>query len=198
MKMTLVKDSYNKIAGVYLVNRDRLKSGKYVQQLLRYLPKKSTILDLGCGAGVPVDDIFLKSGHSVIGIDNSEEQIKLARKNCPGGDFFVSDITQLKEKEYQVEAVVSFYTIFHTTRETQAKTFQIIASYLKKGGMLLVTMGDREFEGTHTLHGEPMWSSQYGTARNHKMVEVAGFKILTDEIDLSGGERHQVMLAQKL
>ena len=133
-----------------------------------------------------------------IGIDNSEEQIKLARKNCPGGDFFVSDITQLKEKEYQVEAVVSFYTIFHTTRETQAKTFQIIASYLKKGGMLLVTMGDREFEGTHTLHGEPMWSSQYGTARNHKMVEVAGFKILTDEIDLSGGERHQVMLAQKL
>ena len=90
MKMTLVKDSYNKIAGVYLANRDRLKSGKYVQQLLRYLPKKSTILDLGCGAGVPVDDIFLKSGHSVIGIDNSEEQIKLARKIVRVGIFLLA------------------------------------------------------------------------------------------------------------
>lgn len=198
MKMDLVKDSYNKIAATYLANRDRLKSGKYVQQLLRYLPKKSTVLDLGCGAGVPVDDILLKAGHSVIGIDNSVEQIKLARKNCKEGDFLVGDITELKEKEYQVEAVVSFYTIFHTPRDSQAKTFKIISTYLKKGGMLLVTMGDREFEGTHLLHGSPMWSSQYGTTKNRQLIEAAGFKILTEEIDVSGGERHQVILAEKL
>lgn len=198
MGLGVVKKSYDRIANVYLQSRDRLKTGKYVQRLLKYLPKKSTILDLGCGAGVPVDDIFLKAGHSVIGIDNSGEQIKLARKNCPAGDFLLGNIAQLKEKEYQVEAVVSFYTIFHTPRETQGKTFQIIASYLKKGGMLLVTMGDREFEGTHILHGVPMWSSQYGTIKNRKLIEDAGFKILTDEIDLSGGERHQVILGQKL
>jgi SAM-dependent methyltransferase len=109
--MNIVKDGYDKIALTYLLNRDNLKSSKYVSQLLKYLPKKSLVLDLGCGAGVPVDDVIIKAGHSVVGIDISPEQIKLARKNCRGGDYLVGDILDLKDKEYQVEAVISFYTI---------------------------------------------------------------------------------------
>jgi 16S rRNA G527 N7-methylase RsmG len=58
--------NYDPIVKEYLATRDRLKSGKYVQQLLKYLPKKSTILDLGCGAGVPVDDILIKAGNFVL------------------------------------------------------------------------------------------------------------------------------------
>lgn len=198
MKSDLVAAGYNKVANVYLSDRDRLKSAKYVQQLLKYIPKKSTILDLGCGAGIPIDDILIKAGHKVIGIDSSSEQIKLARKFCPGGEYIVGDISQIKADEYKVQAVVSFYAIFHIPRDTHRRIFKTIASYLPKGGMLLVTMGDREFEGTHTLHGAPMWSSQFGTAANSALVEKEGFKILIDEIDRSGGERHQVILAEKL
>jgi SAM-dependent methyltransferase len=194
----LVADGYNKMAGVYLANRDRLKSGKHVSQLLKYLPKRSMILDLGCGAGIPVDDILLKAGHSVIGIDISSEQITLARKNCPRGEYLVGDIQDLAEREYSAEAVISFYTLFHTPREQQGKLLKIIASYLKKGGLLLITMGDREFEGEHELHGAKMWSSQFGTAKNRTLVESAGFKIITDELDTTGGERHQIILAEKV
>ena len=190
--------SYDNIAETYLASRDRLKSGKYVQQLLKYLPKNSTILDLGCGAGVPVDDLLIKAGHSIIGIDISSEQIKLARKNCPGGEFWISDIEDLVMSQYRVQAVVSFYTIFHIPREKQGELLKKMASFLPKGGMLLITMGDREFEGEHTLHGVKMWSSQFGTAKNRKIVEGVGFKILLNEMDNSGGERHQVILAQKI
>mgnify|MGYP001615104394 CR=1 FL=1 len=198
MKSDLVRTGYNKVASVYLANRDRLKSGKYIQQLLKYVPKNSTILDLGCGAGVPVDDVLLKAGHEVIGIDISIEQIKLARKMCPGGQFVVGDIQNLQKNEYQVDAVVSFYTIFHIPRTKQGELLKIMASFLPKGGMFLITMGDREFEGEHNLHGTKMWSSQYGTVKNKKLVEAAGFSIITDELDMSGGERHQVLLAKKL
>jgi SAM-dependent methyltransferase len=194
----IVAEGYNKMAAIYLAHRDRLKSGKYVQQLLKYLPKQSIILDLGCGAGVPVDDILLKAGHSVVGIDISREQITLARKNCPRGEFLVGDITQLRMGEYDVQAVMSFYTIFHTPRERHSSLLKIFASYLKKGGLLLVTMGDREFEGEHELHGTKMWSSQFGTAKNKALVEDAGFKIIMNELDNSGGERHQIILAEKL
>lgn len=190
--------SYDQIAGVYLANRDRLKSGKYVRQLLKYLPKNSTILDLGCGAGVGVDDILLKAGHHVIGIDISSEQIKLARKMCPRGEFRVGDIQDLQVGEYQVNAVVSFYTIFHVPREKQGELLKKAASFLPMGGMLLITMGDREFEGEHILYGESMWSSQWGTAKNKELVEQAGFLILQDKIETSGGERHQVILAEKM
>lgn len=195
--MSLVSDGYDQIATTYLQQREHLGSGKYVQQVLKLVPKKSTILDLGCGAGVPVDDIFIKAGHSVIGIDISPEQIKLARKKCKGGDFLVGDISQLKPGEYSVEAVVSFYTLFHAPRGEHLKILKVMGSFLKKDGVLLVTMGDREFEGEHLLHGAKMWSSQYGTAKNRGLIESAGFKILNAVIDVSGGERHLVILAQK-
>lgn len=190
--------SYDKIAGDYLANRANLKSGKYVQQLLKYLPKNSRVLDLGCGPAVPIDNILLKAGHCVTGIDISGEQVKLARKNCPEGEYSVGDICELREGEYRAEAVVSFYTLFHISRDKQAEILKIMASYLVSGGWLLITMGDREFEGEHVLHGVNMWFSQYGTAKNRQLVESSGCKILMDELDTSGGERHQIILAQKL
>lgn len=188
---------YDLIASEYLANRERLKSGKYVQKLLKLLPKNATVLDLGCGAGVPVDDVLIKAGHSVIGIDNSIEQIKLARKNCPRGTYEVRDIMELKRDEYMVEAVVSFYTWFHLPRAKQQERLETIASYLKKRGTLLITMGDREFEGEHTLYGARVWSSQFGSQKNRQIVELAGVEIIFEEIDTSGGERHQVILAKK-
>jgi cyclopropane fatty-acyl-phospholipid synthase-like methyltransferase len=198
MKDNVVRDGYDKVAATYLANRDRLKTGKYVQQLLKYLPKKSTILDLGCGAGVPVDDILMKAGHELVGIDVSSQQIKLARKNCIGGQYLVGDLVDLRENEYQVQAVVSFYTLFHISREQHPKILKIVASFLPPHGLLLITMGDREFEGQHLLHGVQMWSSQHGTVKNRKMIESSGFKILLDEIDISGGERHQIIMAEKI
>jgi SAM-dependent methyltransferase len=197
VKTDLVRDGYDKIARDYLADRDRLRSGKYIQQLFKYLPKNSSVLDLGCGAGVPIDDVLIKAGHAVTGIDISSSQIKLARQNCPKGFFIQGDIQDLKNGEYSVQAVVSFYTLFHVPKERQAGVLKIIASFLPKGGMLLISMGDREFEGNHELYGAPMWSSQYGTAKNLQMVESAGFLILMNEMDNSGGERHQVILGQK-
>lgn len=188
---------YDPIVRQYLAERNRLKSGKYVQRLIKLLPKQATILDLGCGAGVPVDDLLLKAGHAVVGIDISPEQIKLAKQNCPRGAYRVGDIRQLKPHDYQVDAVVSLYTWFHLPREKQQERLEVVASYLPKGGMLLLTMGDREFEGSHTLYGAKMWSSQYGTDKNRAIVHAAGFEILLDEIDSSGGERHQWIMGRK-
>lgn len=198
MNNVMVKNGYNKIARQYLINREGLKSAKYIHLLLKYLPKRSMILDLGCGAGVPVDDLLLKSGHEVIGIDISNEQIKLARQYCKGGEYLEGDISNLKMNEYKVDAIVSFYTIFHIERSKHSGIFKTLGSYLHKDGLLLVTMGDREFEGRHLLYGEEMWSSQYGTLRNHQIVCEAGFEVLLDEIDTSGGERHQIILARKI
>jgi cyclopropane fatty-acyl-phospholipid synthase-like methyltransferase len=197
MQTDLLRQSYDQIAKEYLANRARLRSAKYVNQLLKYLPKRSTILDVGCGAGVPVDDILLKAGHHVVGIDISPEQIKLARRNCPGGEYSVRDMQMLTPGEYEVQAIVSFYALFHVPRAMHGQLLKTMASYVPMGGLLLATMGDREFEGEHVLHGARLWSSQYGTAKNSKLVEAAGFTILLNEIDASGGERHQVILAQK-
>jgi cyclopropane fatty-acyl-phospholipid synthase-like methyltransferase len=198
MNKDLIKQGYNQVVEDYVQNRNRLKSDKYINKLLQLMKPQSLVLDLGCGDGVPVDEMLIKKGHLVIGVDVSEEMIKRARKNCPKGDFQVLDMSNLRMKEYRVDAVVAMYSIFHTPRNEHGKLLEKINSYLPKGGLILITMGDREFEGMHNFFGVKMWSSHWGPKKNKELVEMAGFEVLVDEVDSSGGERHQVLMARKI
>lgn len=194
----VVTQGYNKIALAYAQERDMLKSGKYVKNLLTLLKEQSYVLDLGCGSGVPVAQQLIHAGHLVVGLDISKTQVQLARKNCPTGSFSVRDIETLKDSEFEVDAVVSLYTFFHIPRQNHLALLKKVNSFLGTGGYLLVTMGDSDFEGYHQLYGERMWSSHFAPQKNSLLVTQAGFEILTDEIDYSGREKHQFILARKV
>jgi len=169
MNNNFVKQGYEKVAENYLAARDQFKNDKYLEKFNGLLKSKFFSSWLGCGAGKPIDEFFINKGHRIIGVDISEKQIELARKNISQGDFKVEDISKLKTKEYVVDAVVSFYAIFHIKRETHKELFRKINSFLPKGGLILVTMGSSEWEGTEKdFHGAEMFWSHYGQKRIRK------------------------------
>lgn len=199
MSNDLVKKGYNQAASDYNSTRDIFKNTQYLAKLNDLLKPHSSILDIGCGAGKPIDSYFIEKGHTVIGIDISENMIKLAKQNVPQADYEVKDMTQLSESEYHVDAVVSFYAIFHTSRETHSHLLKKINSFLQIGGLILITMGSSEWEGKEVdFHGVEMFWSHYGSKKNRSLVEQAGFQIMLDEIDTTGNEKHQVILAKKI
>ena len=178
-------------------SRDQFVNDRYLEKLNDLLKPSSTILDMGCGAGKPIDRFFVYRGHKVTGIDISEKQIKLAKRKVPQARYAVRDISNLQKAEYQVDAIVSFYTIIHIPRQTHQEVFEKVNSFLPEGGLALVTMGSSEWEGIEDFYGVEMYFSHYGPEKNRDIIERAGFKIVLDEIDASGGERHQVVLARK-
>jgi len=192
-----IKTGYNQVALAYAQDRTSLKSHHYLQQLQQLLKPQSQILDIGCGNGQPVAEFLLKAGHLVTGLDISEVQIALARKNCPRGHFLIKDMAELQKGEYSVDAVVCFYALFHLPRSRHLEMLKIWQSFLTEGGLLLVTMGDKDFEGYHDFYGVKMWSSHFGPSKNIQLLSAAGFKILFETIDTSGREKHQIILAQK-
>lgn len=195
----IVREGYNKVAKTYSAQRDLFKNDKYLAELTKLLKPNSTILDIGCGSGIPVDKYLINKGFKVIGIDISDEQIKLAKQNIPEGTFEVTNMSDLKEGYYQVDAIVSFYAIFHIPREEHQELFKKINSFLPIGGLVLVTMGAGEWEGTEDdFHGSKMWWSHYGADKNKEIVKNAGFEILLDEIDTGENERHLFIIARKL
>lgn len=198
MNTNLIKKTYNQIAHIYQKDRDSLKSNKYLHKLLQLLRPQSYVLDLGCGSGNPIDTELIKHDHLVIGLDISPVQIELARKNCPTGSFSVRDIQTLRLGEYSVDAVVSFYTFFHIPREKHLELLKKVNSFLPIGGLFLLTMGEKDFEGEHTMFGANMWSSQYGPQKNAQMLQDTGFEILLDTIDRTGNENHQILLVKKI
>lgn len=199
MSNQTVKAGYNKVAELYLKNfRDLFKNNKHLDLLISRLHPGATILDIGCGAGIPIDKYLIDKGFKVTGIDISEKQIELAKSNFPQGEFKVQDMSELKEGQFSVDAVVSFYAIFHTPRQQHIEIFKKINSFLPINGYLLVTMGSSEWEGKESdFCGTEMEWSHYDADTNRQLIKDAGFKLLFDEIDTSGGEKHLVVLAQK-
>jgi cyclopropane fatty-acyl-phospholipid synthase-like methyltransferase len=195
-----VKNGYNKAAQNYSSEfRDQFKNERHLQMLLEKLDEGSHILDAGCGAGKPIDSFLIDHGLKVTGIDISEEQISLAKKFVPSASYFVKDMSELKPGEYTVDAVVSFYAIFHTAREHHLDLLKTFNSFIKTDGYLLITMGANDWVGKEDdFCGAEMHWSHYGAEKNKELINDAGFEIIFDEIDTSGNEEHLIILAKKI
>lgn len=198
-KRKLVKIGYNKCAIDYSKHRDLFANEKYLEDLAKNLSEGASILDIGCGSGIPIDKYLLKKGFNVTGIDISDEQIKLARNNLPQGNFLVKDMTDANFSENSFDAVVSFYAIFHIPKEEHLLLFKKLNSFIKSGGFLLITMGAGEWEGTEDdFHGTKMFWSHFGREKNIELVKEAGFEIIYDMVDTSGDEKHLIVFAKKI
>lgn len=186
------------VVNSYAKAREELGGNKYLRLLAKNLKKNSRILDLGSGTGLPVASFFADLGHNVTGIDISSEMVNFARKVVPAANFFIKDMSELKPNEYKVDAVVCYYSMFHVPRTMHQQLLKIFSSYLSSGGLMLLTMGDKDFEGHTEYLGVNMWWSQWGPIKNSQMVERAGFVIEIDEVERKGGESHQIILARKI
>jgi cyclopropane fatty-acyl-phospholipid synthase-like methyltransferase len=198
MRIKKIQQGYNVAAEHYNQTRSQFSNDIYLEKLHSLLAPRSRLLDIGCGAGKPIDSFFIERGHKVHGVDLSEKMLELARKNVPKATYELKDMTELKFEDYQVDAVVSFYAIFHIPREKHFELMKKFYSFLPKGGLLLITMGSDDWVGSENdFHGAKMYWSQYDSKKNSELVSQAGFTIVIDEIDHSGNENHQVLLARK-
>lgn len=193
----LVKDAYDACAGDYCLTRDVFQSQKYLDKLIEYLTVDSQILDVGCGAGIPIDEYLVGKGHNVTGVDISERQIELAKINVPKATYLIGDMSEMNFQHNSFDAIVSFYAIFHIPREEHPDLFKKIHALLKVEGIFLATLGYEEWEGSEEFHGVTMHWSHYGKDKNLALVKQAGFDVVQAEVDESGGERHLVVLARK-
>jgi cyclopropane fatty-acyl-phospholipid synthase-like methyltransferase len=112
-----VETGYNRIAERYLAMKDREDPATLaiLEDLARDLPPGSPVLDLGCGAGVPVTR-WLARRFAVTGVDVSARQLELASRHIPAANFVKVDMTDLDFAPESFDAVVAFHSIIHVPR----------------------------------------------------------------------------------
>jgi ubiquinone/menaquinone biosynthesis C-methylase UbiE len=195
-KEELVRKGYDLIAGKYHANRDIFDNKKELEAFVGLLPRSADVLDLGCGAGIPVTKFLIDYGFNVIGIDFSENMLNLAIKNVPEARFIKKNMTDVDFNDNSFDGLTACYSIIHVPREKHVSLFQMFHRILRPNGVLLISMGSNGWEGTEDFHGTEMFWSHYSPEITLQIVTDAGFEILFDKIVVDSGEKHYWILAK--
>ena len=176
----LVSNGYDRIADEYLQRCGASAvRAKWLSLVLALLEGKTArVLDLGCGAGIPVARALVAAGHQVVGVDGSARQISLARANVPNGEFLQADMSMADFAAGSFDAVTAFYSITHLPRAEHGPLLRRIAGWLTPGGALVATLGAHSLPNWQgEWLGTKMFFSHYDAATNLALLREAGFTI---------------------
>ena len=195
-KEEIVRKGYDKIAREYQAGRHIFDNKKELEEFTSLLPRNAKVLDVGCGAAVPFIKFLVERGFNVTGVDFSESQLKLAGKNVPEANLIKQDATRLGLKTNSFDGVTSSYCIIHIAREKHSSLFQSFHRILKPRGVMLISTGSSEWEGTDEYYGTKMFWSHYSPERSLQIIHDAGFQTIWDRFNESGGEKNYWILAR--
>ncbi|MFC9223460.1 class I SAM-dependent methyltransferase [Streptomyces hygroscopicus] len=168
--------------------------------LQQRIPAGATVLDLGCGTGIPVARVLSGAGHRVTGVDISEVQIRRARELVPEAEFRQADATAVEFPAASFDAVVSLYALIHIPLEEQPPLLAKIASWLRPGGWFLGTTGHSAWTGTDDNWlggGTTMWWSHADAATYRTWLTEAGLAVQQEEFVPEGDSGHALFWARR-
>jgi len=198
-----IKKAYDDVADTYLnwtqpTHETRLL---YLETMLRSFDaaKEMSILELGCGAGVPCTQLLASRKNTrVTANDISEAQIALAKERLPQSvNLLQGDMMELEFDQKQFDAVLAMYSIFHLPRGEQTVILHRIFDWLKPGGQLLANFSETEFASSSNeswlggTKGAMHWSG-WGRDETKRLLEEIGFEVKIDEVAVDTEEDNGV------
>lgn len=185
----IVEYAYDNITEWYLqwVTSQKSPRERYTRQLLEKLQPSPSILELGCGPGVPILKFLLDQGAKVVANDISTKQIEMAKARCPAAKLIAGDMTALTFEPESFDGAISFYTLFHLPRATLKDMLMKIHGWLRPGGVFvfnLATVDEEEIHGEMLGYG--MFWSSYDVEGNRALLSEVGFELLQVEVLQAG------------
>ena len=114
-----------------------------LRELVELLPANPRILDLGCGPGHESKRLAAL-GAQVLGVDFSEQSIRVARERCPECRFEVVDFNELDGRWGTFDSVLACGSLIHTEPGELPAVLGRIAAVLGDDGRLLAVVRDGE------------------------------------------------------
>jgi 2-polyprenyl-3-methyl-5-hydroxy-6-metoxy-1,4-benzoquinol methylase len=171
----------------------------WISSLTGRVPAGGTVLDVGCGCGIPVARSLADGGYAVTGVDLSPVQIARAKELVPGADFLCCDALDVQFPAGSFDAVVCLYALIHMPQDDQPELLRRIATWLRPGGWLLATTGATAWTGTSDgwLGGDaPMWWSHPDAAVYRDWIAEAGLTVTAEDFVPEGSSGHQLFWAR--
>ncbi|MEQ9441384.1 MAG: class I SAM-dependent methyltransferase [Cyclobacteriaceae bacterium] len=157
-----------------------------VRNWTRTLPPSSTVLDLGCGTGLPIAKVLVDEGMTVYGLDASATLVHEFRQNFPKAPVACEPVEDSVFFNRKFDAIICWGLIFLLSTEVQAKVIGKAADALRTGGKLLFTAPDQQTEWEDVMTNQP--SRSLGADEYKKLLSASGLTLVEEFED--EGENH--------
>lgn len=180
-------NGYEAVATEFMENRERANIGvAIVREWARSLPSGATILDLGCGHGVPVSMALMNDGFTVSGIDASPSLTDAFHRRFPQAHVACEPVEESDLFGRTFDGVVAVGLLFLLRGDAQRALVRKVAKALNPGGRFLFTAPAQVCTWTDVLTGRP--SRSLGAEEYQAVLADAGLVLVGEHRD--EGDNH--------
>lgn len=166
--------------------RSRVIGVATVREWARDLPPGGTVLDVGCGTGVPISQTLIELGLRVHGVDASPTMIAAFRARFPDAPSECAPAETSRMLDGTYDGVLAWGLVFLLAPDTQAAVIHRMGHALADAGRLLFT-APRE-KGTWSDNLTGLTSYSLGSEAYLRLLEDAGLTLTGTALD--EGENH--------
>src|SRR5215469_7089193 len=150
----------------------------------RTLPSGATVLDLGCGTGVPISQALIERGFHVYGVDASHTMLAAFRARFPDVRIECAAVEESHFFGRTFDGVVAWGLFFLLGAEVQRRLFAKVAAVLPSGGRFLFTAPLESGSWADMMAGRTSISLGYEAYRNALHAE--GMPLVGTHLDNAG------------
>jgi len=173
-------NGWEAVAAQLIAGRSRIGAAT-VRTWGRALPAGASVLDLGCGSGVPVSETLIEDGFVVWAIDASPSLVAAFRSRFPGAPVACEAVEASDYFGRTFDGIVAIGLMFLLQPDVQRAVIGGAASALKPGGRFLFT-APREM-GTWVDIMTGRQSTSLGDEAYRKALADAGLTVVAEYVD---------------
>ncbi len=197
MRPEQIIDTYEAVAETW--NRERNKAlfeRVWLDRWINMIVPPRRILDLGCGAGLPITRYLVERRATVTGVDAAPAMVALFKANVPDARALQGDMRGLDLGE-EFDGILAWNSFFHLSMPDQRAMFPVFAAHSAPGAMLMFTSGPSEGEVVGEAGGQPVYHASLDPKEYRALLGENGFEVLRFVPEDPEANGHTIWLARK-
>lgn len=159
---------------------------KEVRNWAKTLRRYSSVIDLGCGPGLPITTILVEEGLCVFAVDAAPSFVVAFQRNLPGTPIICEAVQESRFFDRTFDAALAWGLMFLLKAEEQHRLIQGFADILVPGGRLLFTSTAEPAVWNDVMTG--LTSISLGADRYSELLGEVGMSVVSEYKD--EGENH--------
>lgn len=187
--------TYDRVGPDYARHRDQtLFERRQLDRLLAHAPGRR-VLDLGCGAGLPIARYLSDRRARVTGVDGAASMVDLFARNLPEAEAIHADMRGLALGR-KFDVILAWNSFFHLSPADQRPMFATFAAHAVPDAVLMFTSGPAAGEPVGEVEGQPIYHASLDPAEYRQLLGAAGFDVISFTPEDPDCGDHSVWLAR--